>query len=129
MHIVKYCFLVLTDCFEAGVSGYPEPEMSNRLCGGDYDPPLDGGVRPFSAGFCDGATSDGYIYESSCNEDCMKTKCLNEPLCVGYGKLGNRWRPISSIESLGPSNAWTTIKKKASCNIGTRLHYLSSLYT
>ena len=104
--LVTFLFAV---CFGAENSGFPQPDSSNKLCATNGQ---QGGIGPSNPDTCKDATSDGIISSSTCDENCIQNRCKNEPLCKGYGKdnQGNV-RLVSSITSIGPSNAWKTVRK------------------
>ena len=96
-------------CFDAGETGFPEPQFKNRLCATNH---LNGGILPHNPDSCKDATSDGLINLSVCNDDCIKNRCKDEPLCQGYGFDNNgNVRLVSSITGVGSGDHWKTVRK------------------
>jgi len=61
--------------------GYCSRDGNNRLCAKNGYNWLNGGLRPATAGTCDGASDDGDV--QNCNFDCLRARCERDSNCFG----------------------------------------------
>ena len=120
----NYHNILFAVCFGAEITGFPQPDSSNKLCATNGQ---QGSIGPSNPDTCKDAISNGMISSSTCDENCIQNRCKSEPLCKGYGKDNQGdWRLVSSITAIGQSDAWKTVRK-TSCQDHGKPSYSSRL--